>query len=266
MTVTRQDFEDAVAAYWGVKQAQIEQSLIKEAVGAGTAGAVRGGKHFDAIAVLLAKFFLEAGYPPESIRIARSQRLELPGYYRPQKQWDVVITHENTLVAAFEMKALGGPSFGNNYNNRVEEALGSAVDLRRAVLADLYTGEKPWLGYFFIMQDEAGSRRPVKPATGALPVEEVWHGMSYQDRFALFCERLMAEQLYDAVCYVTSSAADPKPTEPVPSLDWRHFSAAITARISYLKELGLPGHTRQAVGGWDAVWPGARAQGGPAAL
>ncbi|MEV6207408.1 PaeR7I family type II restriction endonuclease [Kitasatospora sp. NPDC051914] len=240
MTVSRQDFEDAIAAYWGVKRAQNEQSTIKAAVGAGTAGSVRGGKHFDSIAALLAKFFLEAGYPPESIRITKSQRLELPGYYRPQKQWDVVVTYENTLVAAFEMKALGGPSFGNNYNNRVEEALGSAVDLRRAALADLYPGEKPWLGYFFIMQDEEGSRRPVKPADGALPVEGIWHGKSYQERFGIFCQRLMAEQLYDAVCYVTSSASDPKPTEPVDSLDWRHFSAAINARITYLQELGLP--------------------------
>ncbi|MDH6123193.1 PaeR7I family type II restriction endonuclease [Kitasatospora sp. GP82] len=240
MTVSRQDFEDAIAAYWGVKQAQNAQSAIKAAVGAGTAGSVRGGKHFDSIAALLAKFFLEAGYPPESIRVTKSQGLELPGYYRPQKQWDVVVAYENTLVAAFELKALGGPSFGNNYNNRVEEALGSAVDLRRAALADLYPGEKPWLGYFFIMQDEAGSRRPVKPAKGALPVEDIWHGKSYQDRFGIFCQRLMAEQLYDAVCYVTSSADEPKPTEPVASLDWRHFSAAINARITYLQELGLP--------------------------
>src|SRR5690348_18324512 len=109
-----------------MKQTQIEQSLIKAVVGAGTAGSVRGGKYFDAIAALLAKFFLEAGYPPESIRVTKSQRLELPGYYRPQKQWDVVVAYQNTLIAAFELKALGGPSFGNNYNNRVEEALGSA--------------------------------------------------------------------------------------------------------------------------------------------
>jgi hypothetical protein len=240
LTVTRQEFEDAVAAYWGAKQTQIDQSVIKAAVGAGTAGSVRGGKHFDPIAALLAKFFLEAGYPPESIRIAQTQGLELPGYYRPQKQWDVVVTYENTLVAAFELKALGGPSFGNNYNNRVEEALGSAVDLRRAALADLYPGEEPWLGYFFIMQDEAGSRRPVRTAKGALPVDDIWHGTSYQDRFGIFCERLMAERLYDAVCYVTSSASEPKPNEPVPSLDWRHFSAAITARLTYLEELGIP--------------------------
>lgn len=152
MAVTRQDFENAVAAYWGAKKSQRELSKIKDAVGAGTAGSVRGGKHFDEIAALLAKFFLEADYPPEDIRVTKKHGLELPGYYRPQKQWDLVVSHRNTLVAAFELKALGGPSFGNNYNNRVEEALGSAVDLRRAVLADLFPGEKPWLGYFFIME------------------------------------------------------------------------------------------------------------------
>lgn len=240
MTVSRQDFEDAVAAYWGVKKSQNELSAIKNKVGAGTAGSVRSGKHFDTIAALLAKFFLEAGYPSDAIRVTKSQKLELPGYYRPQKQWDLVVAHENTLVAAFELKALGGPSFGNNYNNRVEEALGSAVDLRRAALANLFPGEKPWLGYFFIMEDAVGSRSPVQVAEGAIPIDRLWKGKSYQDRFAIFCERLMTESLYDAVCYIISSAENPKPIELTKSLDWRHFAAAISARLAYLQELGLP--------------------------
>ncbi|WP_084265300.1 PaeR7I family type II restriction endonuclease [Actinomadura macra] len=243
MAVTRQDFEGAVAAYWDAKESQREISKIKDAVGAGTAGSIRGGRHFDDITALLAKFFLESGYPTKDIRVAKKHGLELPGYYRPQKQWDLVISHGTTLVAAFELKALGGPSFGNNYNNRVEEALGSAVDLRRAALADLFPGEKPWLGYFFIMEDAPGSRTPVRLKRGASPVEEIWRGRSYQARFALFCERLMAEGLYDAVCYITSSAPDPHPIELVESLDWKHFSAAITARITYLRELGIPAST-----------------------
>lgn len=240
MPVTRPDFEDAVASYWTGKQTQKDLSAIKDAIGAGTAGSVRGGKHFDSITALLSKFFLEAGYPPADIRVSKRQRLELPGYYRPQKQWDLIVSHHSTLVAAFELKALGGPSFGNNYNNRVEEALGSAVDLRRAALADLFPGEKPWLGYFFIMEDAPGSRSPVNTAKGAFPVEETWIGRSYQERFSLFCERLIAEGIYDAVCYITSSAANPKPCELTESLDWRHFSAAINARLTYLKDLGIP--------------------------
>jgi Restriction endonuclease XhoI len=169
----------------------------------------------------------------------RGKGLKLPGYYRPQKQWDVVVAYRKVLVAAFELKALGGPSFGNNYNNRVEEALGSAVDLRRAALGDLFPAEKPWLGYFFIMEDGEGSRGPVRMYNGAFPVDAIWHDASYQDRFGIFCERLMAEGLYDAICYITSSAEDPTPVELVESLNWRHFSAAIMARITYLHELGL---------------------------
>ncbi len=240
MTVTRQDFEDAVAAYWGAKQAQNKLSTIRAKVGTGTAGSVRAGKHFDSIAAVIAKFFLDAGYPPESIRVSKKQRLELPGYYRPTKQWDVVVTYQDTLVAAFELKALGGPSFGNNYNNRVEEALGSAVDLRRAELTDTYSGEKPWLGYFFILQDAKKSRSPVRIPKGAFPVEDVWHNASYQKRFSIFCERLMAEGIYDAICYITSSAEDPQPIEPVKQLDWQHFSSAINARIAFLSGIGMP--------------------------
>ncbi|GAA3011717.1 PaeR7I family type II restriction endonuclease [Actinokineospora diospyrosa] len=242
MTVTREDFESAVVAYWDAKKMQRELSAIKDAVGAGTAAAVRGGKHFDSIALLMAKFFVDAGFPPEAIRVSKRQRLELPGYFRPQKQWDLVVTYRDTLVAAFELKALGGPSYGNNYNNRVEEALGSAMDLRRAALADLFPGEKPWLGYFFIMEDGPGSRKKnIALKKGALPVDSIWEGTSYQDRFAIFCDRLMDEQIYDAVCYITSSEAEPLPKEPVERLDWRHFSAAVNARLTYLRDLGLPG-------------------------
>lgn len=111
MPVTRQDFEDAVASYWTGKQTQENLSAIKDAVGAGTAGSVRGGKHFVGIAALLAKFFLEAGYPPADIRVAKGQRLELPGYYRPQKQWDVVVSHRNTALAGNYVRAGGGRSF-----------------------------------------------------------------------------------------------------------------------------------------------------------
>lgn len=243
MAVTRQDFEDAIAQYWGVKSTQSDLSKIKGAVGAGTASSVRAGKHFDSVAGLIAKFFLEAGYPEEAIRVDRKQGLELPGYFRPQKQWDVVVSMGNTLVAAFELKALGGPSFGNNYNNRVEEALGSAVDLRHAALAKLYPGEKPWLGYFFIMEDAEGSQRPVSIAKkAALPPEPIWHGTSYQDRFGIFCQRLIDESLYDSVCYVTSSKESPRPVEPVDQLDWVHFAAGVRSRISYLAELGYPNH------------------------
>ncbi|CRK61314.1 Type II restriction enzyme PaeR7I [Alloactinosynnema sp. L-07] len=241
MSVTRAEFETAIEAYWGAKGAQLEISRIKAAVGAGTAGSVRGGKHFDPIALLLAKFFLDAGYPTESIRIEAGHGLELPGYFRPSKRWDLVVAHKGTLVAAFELKALGGPSFGNNYNNRMEEALGTATDARHAIMADLFPGEVPWLGFFLIVEDDFRSRRPVSLATkGAFPMDPAWVGLSYMERSALSCDRFVREKLYDAVCCIASSPDEPIPVEFDQRHNWLRFQSAIEARITYLSKLGLP--------------------------
>lgn len=250
MTVTRDDLVDALTAYWGKKQLQLDNSRIANAVGAGTAGSVRGGQQFAPVEAIIAKFFVEAGYPPSSIRI--NSGVELPGYFRPTKKWDVVVGLNGVLVAAFEMKALGGPSFGNNANNRVEEALGSSVDLRRAALADLYPAEQPWIGYLFVMEDAPGSRRPVRVPPGALATDPVWDGQSYQGRFGITLKRLLDENVYDSVCYLVSSPDEPDPREPVDALNWAHFAAGIRARLHYLAELGYPGEaTLDADFQWD---------------
>jgi hypothetical protein len=55
--------------------------------------------------------------------------LTLPGYFRPTKIWDLLIINQGRLVAALELKSQVGPSFGNNANNRAEEAIGTAHDL-----------------------------------------------------------------------------------------------------------------------------------------
>jgi hypothetical protein len=54
--------------------------------------------------------------------------LTLPGYFRPTKLWDLLVIHKSELIAAIELKSQVG-SFGNNFNNRTEEAIGTAHDL-----------------------------------------------------------------------------------------------------------------------------------------
>ena len=110
MPVTRDDLVDALAAYWGQKTLQLENSRIANAVGAGTAGSVRGGKQFDPVAALIAKFFVEAGYPASSIRINRG--VDLPGYFRPSKQWDVVVGINGVLVRRSSSKLWVGRRLG----------------------------------------------------------------------------------------------------------------------------------------------------------
>jgi hypothetical protein len=232
----------AVADYWKVKDNQLTAAQAAGSSAEGTSKAVRGGGHFAPIAALIARFFLAAGYPVESIATGqRDPRTCLPGYFRPTKDWDLVVSHRGVLVAAIELKALGGPSFGNNYNNRLEEALGNSVDLSRAHLEALVGPERPWLGYFFVMEDHPKSRAPGgRPRGKPFVSAKEWHGRSYQQRFVLTGERLIDEKMYDALCYVVSSRQNPGPKEPSSRLDWRHFSAAVQARIAYLANLGYP--------------------------
>ncbi|MFG2711758.1 PaeR7I family type II restriction endonuclease [Streptomyces goshikiensis] len=218
--------------------------------GTGTQGSVRGGKQFDPIADVIARFFRDADYP--EICIQTASQLELPGFYRPQKKWDLVVNWGETLIAAFELKALGGPSYGNNFNNRVEEAVGSATDVRRA-FAEIYPdSETPWLGYFFIMQDDEKSRRPVSLAKSPLLVDETWHGKSYQGRGGMFCERLLQSNLYDGVCYVTTPMGTGEFSEPSPEVGWDAFSEAIIKRVSALRKRGIPGTRIPGQAAWSA--------------
>lgn len=68
----------------------------------------------------------EGGLPHAHIYYEKS--VEIPGWYRPEKKWDLLIVAKNRLLAGIEFKSQVG-SFGNNFNNRTEEAIGSATDL-----------------------------------------------------------------------------------------------------------------------------------------
>ncbi len=240
MSQTGADLDAAMHAYWALKAKQLAAAQAIQSTAEGSAKAVRGGGHFEPVVKLIASFFTDAGYPVSSIH-ANGHATILPAYLRPTKNWDLVVVHRGVLVAAIEVKALGGPSFGNNYNNRLEEAIGCSVDVTAANAANLVGPEQPWLGYFFVIEDHAGSRRIVRERSSrSFPVEPTWANRSYQSRYALTGRRLLDSKMYDAVCYLVSSAAKPTPVEPEPALDWTHFAAAIRARITYLKGLGYP--------------------------
>jgi hypothetical protein len=149
----QQAFEKAVRSYWGIHQAQAAKQAAEGKADAGLRGAVTGGAHLNAVGDVVAQVFLNAGFTEESI--PRRSNIELPGYYRPTKKWDLVVVDKRHLVAAIELKSQVGPSFGNNVNNRAEEAIGSAVDVWRAYREGTFGRVRPWLGYLF------GSTRPV---------------------------------------------------------------------------------------------------------
>jgi len=205
-------------------------------IDAGTRGTVTGGGHLDDLAVLLEEIFIESGFPPQAIR--RSNGVELPGFYRPTKKWDLVVIDDGILVAAIELKSQVGPSFGNNFNNRTEEAIGNAIDLRRAYEAGSLGTVPPWLGYVFLLEEAPRSTVPVRVAATPFQTDGAFSNTSYKERYQILCRRILSDGLYDAACFVTSTKDPASPIhQPDPALSFNALRSAIAARAAYIREL-----------------------------
>lgn len=73
------------------------------------------------------------------------------------------IVKANGLVAALEFKSHVGPSFGNNFNNRTEEAIGTSHDLWTAYREGAFGKQaRPFIGWLMVVEDSSASRSPVK--------------------------------------------------------------------------------------------------------
>lgn len=223
---------EAIRFYWAAREAQAQKQASSGRADAGLRSAVTGGAHLDGITDLICEVIAETGFPSRCI--FRKTAVELPGYFRPEKQWDLILVADNNLVAAIELKSQAGPSFGNNFNNRAEEAIGCAKDLWTAYREGRFPLDvKPWLGYFFLLEECPKSTSPVGNREPHFAVDKVFRGASYVDRYRILCERLMRERLYDATCFVTSTKDPIRPDirQPSPGLSFASFASSLQERV-----------------------------------
>lgn len=193
----------AVKQFWLTRDHQSSKQRQSRRQDHGARTAVTGGAQMNGFADLLASTAIEAGVPEESIFLSKA--LELPGYFRPTKLWDLLIVHEQRLLAALELKSQVGPSFGNNFNNRTEEAMGSALDLWTAFREGAFqTSPAPWMGYLFLLEDCPASRRAVTVREPHFDVFPEFHGASYARRYELFCKKLLRERHYTSAALILS--------------------------------------------------------------
>jgi hypothetical protein len=218
---------EAIHRFWAAREGQREKQAQRGKIDAGTRGAVTGGTQMGAMEVLVADVLADAGLKALDIRTRTA--LELPGYFRPEKQWDLLVVSEKQLVAAIEFKSQVGPSFGNNSNNRTEEAIGSATDIWTAYREGrLGTGPRPLLGYFFLLEDCPQVRRPVKNQEPYFPVDPLFTGASYSKRYEVLCRRLVLERLYDAACLTLATNETPsRISHPADDLSFHRFVAML---------------------------------------
>ena len=222
----------AIKHFWTTRETQSQlQGSKTGSRDAGDRAAVTGGRQVDGFVNLLRDCLCESGL--SKAHVYCQTRIELPGWYRPEKRWDLLVVESGQFLAGIEFKSQVG-SFGNNYNNRTEEAIGSACDLWAAYREGAFKpSARPWLGYMMLLQDAPGSANPVRAKEPHFKVFPEFKAASYAKRYELLLTKLVRERLYDSACFLLSDSKGGlrgKYKEPAPELNFEKFMASLLGR------------------------------------
>jgi hypothetical protein len=196
---------EAVRAFWKNRANSAQKQLLIGKVDQGERAGVTSGKNMDGFIAMLIDIVRANGLADGQIYQQRSM-LTLPGYFRPTKLWDLLVMSQGELVAAVELKSQVGPSFGNNFNNRAEEAIGTACDFWTGYReGSLGQQPRPFVGWLMLVEDCPKSRAAVRDRSPHFPVAEEFSAASYLQRYDLLCRKLSREGLYTSAALLASS-------------------------------------------------------------
>lgn len=207
MPIELGDFEakarEAIKTFWNSRNLAGKVQEEKDKYDHGNRGKVTAGKNMDGFVSLVSDIVVANGIPEESVCL-RKRVLTLPGFFRPTKSWDFLVVHQGKLIAVVEFKSQVG-SFGNNFNNRTEEAIGNGLDLATAFREGAFGDQaRPYVGWLMLLEDASGSRRPINDKAPHFPVFPEFAKASYADRYHILCRKMIQENLYDAASILMS--------------------------------------------------------------
>jgi len=231
----------AVQSYWDARRKNKAKQVKSGVIDAGSRGEVTGGTQMGALEILVADILCDAGL--DRLHVRTRTALEIPGYFRATKKWDLIVVANDQLILAMEFKSQAGKSIGNNVNNRSEEAVGCAKDIWTAYREGRFgLSPAPFLGYLFLLEDRANVKVPVKNKEPYFKVDPIFAGESYEHkkhgtrfkgvtyskRYELLCRRLVLERLYNSACFLmATNSPETQITEPADDLSFRRFAAAL---------------------------------------
>ena len=194
----------ATMDFWGNREKARKKQVQSGKADQGERAGVTAGKNMDGFLALIIDIVNANGLAHAQIHRQRAV-VTLPGYFRPTKLWDVLVIQDKRLIAAIEIKSQIGPSFGNNFNNRTEEAIGTAHDFWTAFREGAFGKRpRPFVGWLMMVEGTPESRRPVTDRSPHFPVFKEFQGASYLKRYDILCQRLIQEGLYGAASIIAS--------------------------------------------------------------
>jgi hypothetical protein len=210
--ITDDTLSAAVASFWSAR----------------TAG-TQAAAHDKAFLHLIATDLERYGLVPHVAEGVSDSAARIGGFFRSSKSWDIVCRDpEGELRVAIEFKSQVD-SYGNNENNRYEEALGSGLDARARY------GESVLLGFVLVLCDEEKTSRTTRLTHDEIAPE--FRETSHAQRREIFARRLTEFKVNDmpfydaaAVLLVTRDGAHQHPGDR--ELDIRTFVERLVYRLN----------------------------------
>ena len=226
----------AIKHFWKARLQATRTQKERGIMDQGNRSGVTAGKNLDGFVAMVREIIVANGIPEGDVYCGRRTDVTIPGFYRPTKNWDLLVVNRGRLVAAIEFKSQVGPSFGNNFNNRVEEALGNATDLNTAFREGVF-GEspKPFAGYFFVLEECPKSTTPVGFSSPHFPSMPEFENATYAARYEILCRKLVQERVYDAAALLLTDrhAARTGAFRAASELTSPHrFAATLAAKVA----------------------------------
>lgn len=233
MSKLAEGVREAVRLFWLTREAQSKRQGRRTGTrDAGDRVAVTGGAQMGGFERLLRRLLAGVGVQADCVHSRRG--VELPGWFRAEKAWDLVVVIDGCLIASIELKSHVGPSFGNNFNNRSEEALGSATDIWSAYREGAFRpSARPSLGYVMLLEEAPGSRRTVGVRQPHFDVFPEFRATSYAQRYDILLTKLLRERLYDSACLLLTDRDEGRRgeyREPNSELTFARFAESLLAR------------------------------------
>jgi hypothetical protein len=184
MVDVKKGLKKAVKHFWTTRDAQaLKQGSATGQRDTGSRSAVTGGAQMQGFVSFVREILIDSGIPKTAIYCERN--VKLPGWFRPEKMWDVLVMVDGCLIASIEFKSQVG-SFGNNFNNRTEEALGNATDILAAYREGAFKpSSRPWLGYLMLVEESSKSTTPVRAAEPHFKVFPEFRETPYLQRYEI---------------------------------------------------------------------------------
>lgn len=201
-----------------------------------TGAQARNALHMQSIALFVRQMFIDAGLAEDDVTVDSI----VPGYYRRSKNWDVVAMHKGHLVGVVELKSQAS-SPGNNANNRIEEAIGSSVDVKAVQeLTGAFGSLGVWAAWCMTFNRDTESGNPIRSPRKSqvrFPVDDpAFDNMTYASQYAVAIERMVSQKVYDAGWMVVTWV-NPDGTigydEPIPTATAETLATQIEGRVRF---------------------------------